>query len=411
MPNTEAEASSFPQNQLDGLESGTLLADSGLTYSWLLDTLRKHCSEFRKTVGEGKVLEIDSKDISKGQGFFSKVYKTVIHLSGAPAASFTVMAKVAIVSHSIVDERHNVECNVYDMLHGTDGLSIPSVWYTQKISKDSIGVILMNDLSPNNVCIGLMASLNCTQVKNANRYLAALHKHILCLTDVDQTRWENIELTGKERLERYGSESHLSVFNKVPEYQTDEFRSLIDKIRPAMSKEFALYALQDRPKQLGLPIVLCHGDAGPRNMFFKKAPDGTASNEIGAFFDWQVAFKGNPMVDICRILYTFCDPEVRREVEETLVEDYYKHLKEDMQKAGRSLDFTMEQLREAYALAAVHQTVDLSIRMPFFLGLKKNEFTPSVFEALRAKQILRAKFALIDATAHLEKHAPQYLAE
>lgn len=96
-------------------------------------------------------------------------------------------------------------------------------------------------------------------------------------------------------------------------------------------------------------------------MFFKKAPDGTASNEIGAFFDWQVAFKGtdgpirleekdalgNPMVDICRILYTFCDPEVRREVEETLVEDYYKHLKEDMQKAGRSLDFTMEQVSHA----------------------------------------------------------------
>lgn len=38
--------------------------------------------------------------------------------------------------------------------------------------------------------------------------------------------------------------------------------------------------------------MLCHGDAGPHNFFFKKAQDGTASNEIGAFFDWQLAFKG-----------------------------------------------------------------------------------------------------------------------
>ncbi|KAH7696986.1 hypothetical protein AAVH_35935 [Aphelenchoides avenae] len=321
------------------------------------------------------------------------------------------MAKVAIVSHSIVDERHNVECNVYDLFRGTEGSSVPTVWYTQQISKDSIGVILMDDLSPDNVCIGLMASLNSQQVKYANRYLAALHAYILCLTDADKKRWESIELTGQSRLERYGSESHLSVLNKVPEYQTDEFLSIIDKIRPAMTKEFAMYALLDRPKQLGIPIVLCHGDAGPHNFFFKKAQDGTASNEIGAFFDWQLAFKGNPMVDISRILYTFSDADVRKEVEETLVEDYYMHLKEAMEKAGRSPDFTVEQLHEAYALAAVHQTVDLSIRMPFFLGLKKNDFTPSVFEAWRAKQLLRARFALIDAAKLLEKYAPQYLAE
>lgn len=94
------------------------------------------------------------------------------------------MAKVAIVSHSIVDERHNVECNVYDLFRGTEGSSVPTVWYTQQISKDSIGVILMDDLSPDNVCIGLMASLNSQQVGYPATIITAQYSFTKALVSV-----------------------------------------------------------------------------------------------------------------------------------------------------------------------------------------------------------------------------------
>lgn len=69
------------------------------------------------------------------------------------------------------------------------------------------------------------------------------------------------------------------------------------------------------------------------------------------------------MVDISRILYTFSDADVRKEVEETLVEDYYMHLKEAMEKAGRSPDFTVEQVSNAagrpLSSGRLHVTVTL----------------------------------------------------
>lgn len=51
------------------------------------------------------------------------------------------------------------------------------------------------------------------------------------------------------------------------------------------------------------------------------------------------------MFDVTRVLYCFCDPEVRREAELTLVEDYRQLLTDAMAKEGRTLDLTLEQVR------------------------------------------------------------------
>ncbi|KAH7687798.1 calcium/calmodulin-dependent protein kinase type 1 [Aphelenchoides avenae] len=156
--------------------------------------------------------------------------------------------------------------------------------------------------------------------------------------------------------------------------------------------------------------MLQHGDTGAHNMFFKKNPDGSAASETSAFIDWQIAFKGNQFFDIVRAVYGFADAEVRREVEETIVDDYFKLLTSEMAIRGRSLDFGLTSLREGYALAAVHQAC-FAVVIPGIFDVKKDEFAPEVFDAWRHKFLLRANLALTDAIKILQNYAPQYLAE
>ncbi|KAH7701185.1 Protein C04F6.7 [Aphelenchoides avenae] len=231
------------------------------------------------------------------------------------------------------------------------------------------------------------------------------------MSPAETVEWERIPHSRLLHIDDYGGEFQHDQLKRIPEYQTGELNELLKKVRPALEKEFAQYALMDRPRELGIPLLLCHGDAGAHNIFFKAAADGTASNEIGAFIDWQIAFKGNPMHDICRILYPFCDAEVRRDVETTIVEEYYDRLATESRKKGLTVSFNVEKLREAYSLAAVHQTLEMGIRTVHIMEFKKDDFTAEMLDAWRHKLLLRAKLSLRDSIEMLRKYAPQFLAE
>ena len=65
-------------------------------------------------------------------------------------------------------------------------------------------------------------------------------------------------------------------------------------------------------------------------------------------------------------------------------------------------------MREAHALAGINQTL-MAICYMFFLDNQKGEFSAGVYEAWREKFLLRAKLAMKDALAALEKYAPQFI--
>lgn len=160
-------------------------------------------------------------------------------------------------------------------------------------------------------------------------------------------------------------------------------------------------------------MILQHGDTGAHNMFFKKNPDGSAASETSAFIDWQIAYKGitkkcgsqmahrwqssailklkhplffgcevtkpttrvpsgNQFFDIARAVYGFTDAEVRREVEETIVNDYFEVLKDEMTKRGRSLDFGLDavtsfkhgEVTKAFAFSFARATLLLQCTNP-----------------------------------------------
>lgn len=121
----------------------------------------------------------------------------------------------------------------------------------------------------------------------------------------------------------------------------------------------------------------------------------------------------------------YTDAEVRRVLDETLIEEYYSYLKAAVEKKDQKLGFGVAevrfihcistciffhfQLREVYELAKINASympIGLLAYMNFIL---KGKDSPEVIAALREKQLLRVKLAFEDAVVSLRKYAPQYL--
>ncbi|KAH7712534.1 Protein C04F6.7 [Aphelenchoides avenae] len=441
---TKSTTLSLPQ--CNGLKPSLQLSDSGLTLTWLLSVLWANCEEFRCAIANGVITNVTCQDISEGKGFTSKVYKTVLTFKNSGAASFTVMMKVPskeaidkLAEISVGDdpkenksslpdvyESHNTECKVLGNLHISCVLPLPTVWYTQLAASDTIGAILMPDLSEESVCPGWAYSLTVPQIKNVVRHFAAFHAHLLCISKDETTKWEALCPRRPFWIHGFHDFLHDSLRN-IPECKSGELKCLLHQLAPAMTTDFFRYSLVDRPTELGLPLFLLHGDTGSHNMFFKKDPDNSVSSDVSAFIDWQIVFKGayvvhrmflseaqsllgNQFFDITRSVYVFADAEARREAEQTLVEDYYKSCKAGVALKGHSLSTGLEEFREAYALAAVHQALCAAIN-PGIFEAKKDEYSPEVYDAFRETFLLRSKLALRDAVTFLKQYAPQFLAE
>ncbi|KAH7680264.1 calcium/calmodulin-dependent protein kinase type 1, partial [Aphelenchoides avenae] len=307
---------------------------------------------------------------------------------------------------------HNCECAFYDAARNVTDFPLPKVWYTGRCSDRENGVILMEDLSLAGCKTGFFGGMTAQQIRNIVRHYAALHAHQLCMGDEEKAKWELIASTTQANLMYDAGEKMMSqLIPLVKETQQAEIKDLLDKLKPAMGKKFGVYALNERPVELGIPLVFVHGDSGGHNMFFKKAADGTPSNEVCAFLDFQISFKTNPFADISRIVMNFVDAEVRRELDATLIAEYYGHLQSAVAKSGGKLTFGPEQLHEVYALSKIFSSYMPLAMLGLLPVVLNGKHSPAVVEAIRAKQVLRARLALEDGIALATKYAPEYIAE
>lgn len=119
---------------------------------------------------------------------------------------------------------------------------------------------------------------------------------------------------------------------------------------------FSCYTVRDRAKEYGGLYIhlfsllfylgcltLVHGDVWINNILIKQNRDGSISNTVGGYIDWQMAFEGeilrefetylnfyhfsgNPLYDISRLITTYSDADIRRAVAMNAVDIYYDRL-------------------------------------------------------------------------------------
>ena len=86
--------------------------------------------------------------------------------------------------------------------------------------------------------------------------------------------------------------------------------------------------------------TLIHGDAKGWNLFLNKT-----SNDDIIFIDMQWVGKGHPLQDIAYALTTSLNAELLNEMDD-FVDEYVKHLKNELEKRGSQID--IEQIRLEY---------------------------------------------------------------
>ncbi|KAH7717280.1 calcium/calmodulin-dependent protein kinase type 1 [Aphelenchoides avenae] len=409
------------------------LAESGLSAGWLIGTLLKNNVEFKTVLGAGTVSAISTKDISDGEGYASKVFKVTLKLTEANADEYAVIMKVPtrVKLDKLADDLdkdgvagmkdfwdklnyqdlHNVECAFYDAVRDVEDFPLPKVWHTHSTRADEGGVILMEDLSDVGCKAGFTQAFKAEQLRNIVRHFGALHAFQLCANEEEKAKIDAIP--HRSTMLAMGSVSMFEgITAGVKEVREGALSELLKNLHPTETSNFMDYALYDRPLELGIPPLLCQCDSSGNNMFFKKSQDGSMSNEVCAFFDWQFAFKGNPFYDIAKLVVAFSDADVRREVEPRLVQEYYEHLKNGVEKrGGKELQFGLEQLQEAYELCKALAACSFVVFLPLLPVITKDKVSAGVSEALWEKWVLRAKFALVDGIESLKKYAPQFLVQ
>ncbi|KAH7716636.1 calcium/calmodulin-dependent protein kinase type 1 [Aphelenchoides avenae] len=422
-----ATASGSASTEIYSAECNSEIGDTTLSTGWLIHTLTENSAEFKLALKEGNVEEITASVVGDGECYNSKVYRVVFRFSSRDAYSVIIKVPHQICLENdentteTVEEclhaantldyaaMHNVECAFYEATRGIVDFPMPVALYTRRAheSKREAGAIILEDVGDAGVNhpLGFYQAMTAEQVRNVVRHYAALHAHQIWAKEEERACWESVPCVTEMAL---AIMSRLMSASEAKE--AGDLQVLASKVKPVMTKAFARYAVIDRPKELGLPLIFVHGDSGGHNVFWKKASDGTASNEVLAFYDFQFAFRGNPMYDIGKIMIAFVDANVRRELDDALPQEYYNSLKAALGRLGvQPLSIDLGKLREAYELSKIHACLLPVAGLSVLEAQLGKKLASGEMDAFRETYKLRARASLEDAIASLRKYAPEYL--
>ncbi|KAI6190777.1 hypothetical protein M3Y97_00155500 [Aphelenchoides bicaudatus] len=334
------------------LDLQTTIEETNLKLEWVLKTLYDNNSDFKEILGNSKVTKLESTEISKGNGFCSRILKTCVHFDDLDKTYFFVMKVpteefIFKLIYTTVESPMERDKMLEEILT-LHNIELAKIYYLQRAIDQQTGVIMMEDLSESTTVTGLFRSITPGMCLNFARHFADLQAHFELM---DKSDWrERFTTNIYTRVDLVESE-------KKGLYAALNFRDgeLHDQIHFFLDIEynaFACLTVIDRAKEYGA-LMFCHGDAWVNNMLVK-VKDGSISDEFAAFLDWQTVFVGSAMHDMARFLVNCADSGVRREIEEKAVDVYYDRLTENLKAHGREVKFTREQAHELYELAFVH---------------------------------------------------------
>lgn len=277
--------------------------------------------------------------------------------------TFTEAKLAAIVTR--FSTIHNRECDFYSLLgYKYRPVPLPEVYYIQRLEPgtEATGLIMMRDLSGCSYLDRIEDGLGKRKVENVVRHLAALHKLTLCMEE----REERLEPFRKQIYEWEEANTRLNMSIEQAMEMEPRVAHLLRRMKRAISREYIRLAYHDLAESRGIPAVLVHGDLKTNNLLWLLDGDGRETDVLAAFFDWQMAFAGNPMHDIARLLI-WCETDVRRELDTYILQLYHDELSRLMWEDGGGKPlFTVGDLRAAYEIMLPNQAVMFAMVAPFF---------------------------------------------
>ncbi|KAI6222657.1 hypothetical protein M3Y95_00916800 [Aphelenchoides besseyi] len=391
------------------------VANTGYTVSKVLSMVSGD-DKFIKLAKEQKVVKITARDISDGKGYCSRVFKTVVQFDKGD--TFKFMMKIPTdaawnemdMGKPLSEEEkkknwqnlikmHNGEVDAYELLAGmTEPFPRPRIYHLERADDRSVGVITMEDLSGRGESLGVFYSATPQQCYNVARHMADFQCYYALDADEKwKTRYTD-NMHANEDIEKIWKRTMFPALKLSDADLVAKVQMFVDMDLQKLGK----FTLEDYPAQFGCN-TLNHGDLWTNNMLIKLKEDGSVSDEILAFIDWQTCFVGSPCFDITRFISNCTDAEVRRQCERKAVDVYYDRLTENYAKRGQKPKFTREQAYEFYDLSFVQEVALLSIMfaiMAIPLKDSKEKSDQENFEKLA----LRLKMAADDAIPIIEKY-------
>ncbi|KAK0420951.1 hypothetical protein QR680_014987 [Steinernema hermaphroditum] len=353
------------------------LADSPFTIEWILSHLFEGDSRFI-TLTEGvKVKNVTAVDISDGKGFTSKVYKVAIEFDDTDEPYCVVLKvpgtesfeKASETSENALKEHglaalHNKECDFFMKFSSHINAPLPKIYKVQHwIIGEQPGAILMESFFGKAISAPLVVESNIEQAFDAVRHLASIQAYFLCLP-ADQ--WQ-----GKYHFTVYESFAQSQFF--------DIYLAKLKDMKPGMFDE-------------GIAILLNNN-----NLLWKANPDGSISNELAAIIDWQTVHEGCLTNDLARFMALCVNADARRQHEDEILKTYYDTLVSLLEKEGKEVTFTLDQVKRAYRGGFVGQSLFTLICGPFLSALQ--EWDKEEFDAYLG----RAKAVMEDALERLKE--------
>jgi len=424
--------------------------ESDITNGFMVEKLASGHEKVKRCLEEGmKIHSVTCKDITGTNGYCSKIYKYGVELAPGSGDSKDEPTRISVIlklfsyqrirkvmeiftagelSQAKLDETvvkmsniHNRECQFYSTFGKLGLVPLAECYYTQELDSEahSNGILLLQDLTENAYLDRFEEGLNKHKVESVVKHLARLHTYILCRDDKEEwlKPFEAMIFDDGMLENEEGALMMGKMLDKAVEL-APEVEPYIKRLKKSfLSRDFWNFTLRDCAKQYGVPTIFVHGDLWTNNILWRKSEDGKELDEPAALIDWQIAFTGNPMYDIARLVVMCCEVDVRRELDTYILQFYLDELSRLLQEegAGKKPPFTLENLKPAYEVIAVHQAEMLTGIIPFFTemwshsDLSEEEKAKNEYKIGMLKK--RLLDALKDAVKILERVAPEWLGD
>jgi len=402
----------------DSFDEWKRLAGHSFTAGFVIESLRSNDEVYKELHQNKPVKDVTAFVVNKGTGFVSEVICCTIHFvdSTSESDTYTTILKIPGMEHmgAVVDDTikfllndekyikklcgfHQTEIDFYEHLAKTLDVPVPRVFKSLpwKIG-EAEGLLQMEDMTEKGKRLSVSEGLNITHIKEIIRYLAHMHRISLTSEDEEFNSWK-----GKHNDNQLCFTSFCNMLGNPKPFleiceDKDYFEPLVKKYQKfGTNKEYIKYAFTQSWKDLNMAPVVVHGDFHIGNMMWKLDEHGEPTNEIFAFFDWQLCQEGSPMVDLARIMCICTSGWIRRQAEEFIFDFYLDELEKEMKKVGKTCPYTVDQVKTAYDYIYLTQAYGMII-LPGILNKMYRKDSPGLRKAKVDAMILRCKHTFED---------------